>query len=195
MKERAYAVYNAPEYDDWLEEQSAKSQVQVRQRISHIQDDGYFGDHKNVDDEVWELRWKNGRRIYYACILDKKILLLLGGNKNGQDKDIRQAKKSSISTFPLSKGSKMKLKKDTGIRNSNPTKELLDEELIGRAIWECLKNGDSEGVIEVISIYLEAANKAQIAKASAIARSTMYHTLKSKNPTVKTLAKLVHACV
>ncbi|NGX61581.1 MAG: hypothetical protein K940chlam9_01068 [Chlamydiae bacterium] len=42
--------------------------------------------------EVWELRWKNGRRIYFSFIPEKKILLLLGGNKNGQDKDIRKAK-------------------------------------------------------------------------------------------------------
>lgn len=89
----------------------------------------------------------------------------------------------------------MKLRKDTGVRVSNPREELLDEELIGRAIWECLKNGDSEGVVEVVSIYLEAVNKTQIARESDMARSTMYHILKSKNPTVKTLAKLVHACV
>jgi DNA-binding phage protein len=89
----------------------------------------------------------------------------------------------------------MKLKKGTGIRLSNPREELLNEELIGRAIWECLKSGDSEGVIEVIRTYLEAVNKTQIAKEHDMARSTMYHTLKSKNPTVKTLAKLVHACI
>src|SRR3990167_3678897 len=73
---------------------------------------------------------------------------------------------------------RMKLKKGTGIRKSDPTEELLNEELIGRAIWECLKNGDSEGVVEVIRIYLEAVNKTQIAKESEMARSTMYHTLK-----------------
>jgi DNA-binding phage protein len=89
----------------------------------------------------------------------------------------------------------VKLKRNTGIRLSNTTEELLNEELIGRAIWECLKNGDSEGVIEVISIYLEAVNKTQVAKESEMARSTMYHTLKNKNPTVKTLAKLIQACV
>lgn len=82
-----------------------------------------------------------------------------------------------------------------GIRESNPREELLDEALIGQAVWECLKNGDSEGVIEVIQIYLNAVNKTQIAKESSMARSTMYHTLKSKNPTVKTLAKLIHACI
>lgn len=91
MKE--YTIYNTPEYDEWLDEQSVKSQVQIRVRVSHIQDDGYFGDHKDVNDDVWELKWKNGRRVYYSYIPEKKILLLLGGNKNGQDKDIRQAKK------------------------------------------------------------------------------------------------------
>ncbi len=93
MKKHLYTIYNTPEYDEWLDKQPAKSQVQIRQRISHIQDDGYFGDHKDVEDNVWELKWKNGRRIYYAYIPEKKILLLLGGNKNGQDKDIHQAKK------------------------------------------------------------------------------------------------------
>jgi DNA-binding phage protein len=88
----------------------------------------------------------------------------------------------------------MKLKKDTGIRRSNPREELLNDDLIGRAIWECLKEGDSEGMIEVIRIYLEAINKTQLAKEHDMARSTLYHALKSKNPTVKTLAKLVHAC-
>jgi DNA-binding phage protein len=89
----------------------------------------------------------------------------------------------------------IKLKKNTGIRESNPREELLNEELIGRAVWECLKEGDSEGVIEVIRAYLEAVNKTEIARKSSMARSTMYHTLKGKNPTIKTLAKLVHACI
>ncbi len=89
----------------------------------------------------------------------------------------------------------MKLKRGSGVRESNPTEEILDEELVGHAIWECLKNGDSEGVVEVIQIYLEAANKTELAKESEMARSTMYYTLKSKNPTIKTLARLIHACV
>lgn len=50
----------------------------------------------------------------------------------------------------------MRLKKDTGIRESNPREELLDEELISRAVLECLIEGDFEGVIEVIGAYLKA---------------------------------------
>lgn len=67
----------------------------------------------------------------------------------------------------------MELRKDTGIRKSNPTKELLDEKLISRAIWECLKNEDSDGVIE---IYLEAANKMQVAKETQLICSTYVGT-------------------
>ena len=93
MKEKAYTIYNTPEYDEWLDEQTAKCQVQIRSRVAHIQDEGHFGDHKVVGDGVCELKWKNGRRVYYALIPERQILLLLGGNKNGQDKDIRQAKK------------------------------------------------------------------------------------------------------
>jgi len=93
MSDTAYRIYNTPEYEAWLDEQPAKAQVQIRGRLAHIQDDGYFGDHKDVGDNIWELKWKSGRRIYYANIPERNILLLLGGNKNGQDKDIRQAKK------------------------------------------------------------------------------------------------------
>ncbi|MFN0065127.1 MAG: type II toxin-antitoxin system RelE/ParE family toxin [Chlamydiales bacterium] len=94
MKERAYQIHRVPEFRDWFDEQTEKARVQIDDRLSKIQDEGYFGDHKSVsdDDEILELKWKNGRRIYFAHIPERKILILLGGNKNGQDKDIRKAK-------------------------------------------------------------------------------------------------------
>ena len=36
----------------------------------------------------------------------------------------------------------MKLRNDTGLIEYSPTQELLDEERIARAIWECLKSND-----------------------------------------------------
>jgi putative addiction module killer protein len=93
MKTNQYTIYNTEEYDEWLAEQPLKTQLQVLDRISHIREDGHFGDHKDVEDGVWELKWRNGRRVYYAYIQKENILLLLGGNKNGQSKDIKKAKK------------------------------------------------------------------------------------------------------
>jgi len=86
-------------------------------------------------------------------------------------------------------------KKNTTIDSYDPTKALLDEERIGRAIWECLKNDDPEGVIEVIQIHLEAVNKTKLAEEAKLSKTTLYHALRSKNPTIKTLAKLIHASV
>lgn len=87
-----------------------------------------------------------------------------------------------------------KLKAGLRLKPYDPTKALLDEDRIGRAIWECLKNEDTEGVIEVISIHLAAKNKAHLIEETDIPKTTFYHSLRSKNPTLKTLAKLVHAC-
>ncbi len=86
---------------------------------------------------------------------------------------------------------KQKIKKSAQLKPYNPTEDLLDENFIGKAILECLKNNDPEGVMEVLSVYLKTVNKVKSAQQANIARSTLYHSIKSKNPTIKTLAKLV----
>ncbi|MDX8431158.1 MAG: type II toxin-antitoxin system RelE/ParE family toxin [Candidatus Algichlamydia australiensis] len=91
--DKAGNIYKTEEYDEWFDQQQGKSQFQILKRLSLIQEEGYFGDHKDLREGVWELRWKNGRRVYYAYIPEKDLLLLLGGNKNGQSKDIKKAKK------------------------------------------------------------------------------------------------------
>jgi putative addiction module killer protein len=93
MAEKYYYFQNATEYDEWFEGETKKSQVQIADRLSNIENEGHFGIHKDLEDGVSELKWGNGRRVYYALIPEKNIILLLGGNKNGQDKDITQAKK------------------------------------------------------------------------------------------------------
>jgi len=100
VDDSSYRIVQTPEYCEWVESESPRSKVQINKRLSSIMFEGYFGDHKSVSfyekgelkNVIWELRWNDGRRIYYAYIPEKKILLLLGGNKNGQDKDISKAK-------------------------------------------------------------------------------------------------------
>jgi putative addiction module killer protein len=88
-----YELLKTPEFEDWLSEQPLKSKLQIEERLLHIVCDEYFGTCKRLTTHVWELKWTNGRRIYYAHLAEYNILLLLGGNKNGQSKDITQAKK------------------------------------------------------------------------------------------------------
>ena len=102
-------------------------------------------------------------------------------------KTSRVQKKSVKSTL------KSRIKKSVDIIAYSPTQELLDEKLISNAIWECLKNNDPDGVIQVLDAYFEAANKESLCRKATLARSTLYHSLKEKNPTLKTLAKLISA--
>lgn len=78
-------------------------------------------------------------------------------------------------------------------KEHNPSAYLTDQENIGKAILECLENNDPEGVMEVISIYLEAVNKTKLSKSNDLHRQTVYSALKHRNPTVKTLAKLMYS--
>lgn len=85
------------------------------------------------------------------------------------------------------------IKKDIGITSFSPTEKLLDTKFIGAAIMECLIENDPDGIIEVIESHLEALNKSNFLREAGIPRSTMYKILKNKNPTIKTLAKIVCA--
>lgn len=87
-------VERTPEFIKWFEKQSEKSQAQIDARLKNIELHNYFGDHKSLGDKLLELRWKNGRRVYYSLILKAELtLVLLGGFKNAQKKDISKARK------------------------------------------------------------------------------------------------------
>jgi putative addiction module killer protein len=88
-----YKLHKTPEFEERLHEQPLKSKLQVEARLLHIACDGHFGTCKHLGNHICELKWANGRRVYYAYLAKFDILLLLGGNKNGQSKDISQAKK------------------------------------------------------------------------------------------------------
>lgn len=90
---------------------------------------------------------------------------------------------------------KLRLKKGIKLAKHDPFKALLDEKLIAQAFWECLKENDPEGAMEILNAHLTALNKVQFAKEAEIPRSTIYHSMKSKNPTLRTVAKLIHCCV
>lgn len=89
----------------------------------------------------------------------------------------------------------LRLKKGVKLTKHDPFKTLLDEKLIAQAFWDCLKENDPEGAMEIIAAHLNALNKVQFAKESEIPRSTVYHSLKSKNPTLRTVAKMIHCSV
>lgn len=84
------------EYIEWYESQRPKDKAQIAKRLANIEIHGHFGEKKDLGDFLSELKWVNGRRVYYSLMEEDQgnlTLLVLGGNKNGQNSDIKKAKK------------------------------------------------------------------------------------------------------
>ena len=80
-------------FDEWLESlRDSAFQRAIDARLTRIRD-GNFGDHKSVGEGVFELRVPKGPglRVYYGLDGDTLVILLGGGDKSTQEKDIRQA--------------------------------------------------------------------------------------------------------
>ncbi len=83
------------EFAEWLSALTLKEQAQIEARLSRIESSGHFGDCKplqGMGQAIYELRWKNGWRVYFYRDTRNSIYLLLGGKKNDQKKDIQRAK-------------------------------------------------------------------------------------------------------
>ena len=67
----------------------------ILRRIARIVATDNFGDHAGVGDGVSELRIDTGPgyRVYYTSRGDEVVLLLCGGDKDSQERDIKRAKK------------------------------------------------------------------------------------------------------
>lgn len=78
---------------EWLESLKDKSvRYRIKERLDRVSL-GNLGDHKSVKDGISELRFTFGAgcRVYYAEEGNKIILLLCGGDKSSQKKDIKKA--------------------------------------------------------------------------------------------------------
>lgn len=79
---------------DWLYSLKDKiARARIRIRIDRVAM-GNFGDHHSVGNGVWELRVSSGPgfRIYYGLEGKKAVVILAGGDKRSQEKDVKLAK-------------------------------------------------------------------------------------------------------
>jgi len=80
-------------FDEWLTQLAdARTQAKIASRINRVAA-GNFGDCKHLGQGVCELRidWGAGYRVYYAMIGRLCALLLCGGDKRRQSRDIDRA--------------------------------------------------------------------------------------------------------
>jgi putative addiction module killer protein len=83
---------NESPYRDWLSSLDKTVRARIQARVMRFES-GNLGDAKPLVDGVWEARlmFGSGYRIYFALDGHTVLLLLLGGDKRTQGKDIRQA--------------------------------------------------------------------------------------------------------
>lgn len=80
-------------FGEWLDGlKDITGRAAIRKRIARVEE-GNFGDHRSVGAGVWEIRihFGPGYRVYYGEDGPKIVLLLCGGDKGAQKRDIRKA--------------------------------------------------------------------------------------------------------
>ena len=94
-----YLVYflKLREYAVWYDAQTVKIRAQIDSRLENIREFGHYGHVKKISAVLFEIKFNNGNRIYFTekVINGKTVILILGGNKNGQGKDIKKAQKAA----------------------------------------------------------------------------------------------------
>jgi putative addiction module killer protein len=89
-------IEKTSEFDKWvtkLKDIRAKSKILFR--IQKLETDEHFGDCMPVGDGISEMRinYAKGYRVYFKEKESRIVILLIGGDKSSQQKDIEKAKK------------------------------------------------------------------------------------------------------
>ncbi|AEL25353.1 type II toxin-antitoxin system RelE/ParE family toxin [Cyclobacterium marinum] len=82
------------EFDKWIRKlKDIRAKAKILFRIQKLETDEHFGDCKPVGDGISEMRinYAKGYRLYFKEKEDKIIILLIGGEKSSQQKDIKKA--------------------------------------------------------------------------------------------------------
>ena len=90
-----FFIEKTKEFDKWLKKlNDIKAKSKILFRIQKLEKDEHFGDCKPVGDGISELRinFAKGYRVYFKEKDGKIIILLIGGVKSSQIKDIEKAK-------------------------------------------------------------------------------------------------------
>jgi putative addiction module killer protein len=83
------------EFDKWLKKlKDIRAKAKILFRIQKLETDKHFGDCKPVGEGISEMRinYGKGYRVYFKQKEHTIVLLLIGGDKSSQKKDIKKAK-------------------------------------------------------------------------------------------------------
>ena len=88
-----YELSATENFDLWLTHLDGSLKKRLASRLAQVEC-GNFGDFKLLGESLFELRFTygGGLRVYYTLRGSTVVLLISGGNKSSQAKDIAKAK-------------------------------------------------------------------------------------------------------
>ncbi len=90
-----YSIEKTHEFERWFRKlRDSRAKAKILFRIQRIEEHGNFGDCEPVGQGISELRihYAKGYRVYLKEYKGRIVLLLNGGDKSTQQKDITKAK-------------------------------------------------------------------------------------------------------
>ena len=90
-----YILEKTAEFHKWLRNlKDLRAKAKILFRLQKIEDDEHFGECELVGNGIRELKinYARGYRVYFKESDGKIILLLVGGDKSTQQRDIEKAK-------------------------------------------------------------------------------------------------------
>ena len=90
-----YFIEKTTEFDKWFRKlNDLRAKAKILFRLQKLETEEHFGDCKPVGNGISELKinYAKGYRVYFKENDGKIIILLIGGDKSTQQKDIEKAK-------------------------------------------------------------------------------------------------------
>ena len=90
-----YFIEKTPEFDKWFKKlNDLRAKAQILLRLQKLEKYEHFGNCGPVGNGIKELKinYAKGYRVYFKEMDGKIIILLIGGDKSTQQKDIEKAK-------------------------------------------------------------------------------------------------------
>ena len=90
-----YFIEKTPEFDKWFKKlNDLRAKAQILLRLQKLEKYEHYGNCGPVGNGIKELKinYAKGYRVYFKEMDGKIIILLIGGDKSTQQKDIEKAK-------------------------------------------------------------------------------------------------------
>lgn len=183
-------IIRSETFSDWLLSlKDSRAKARVLARIDRMKA-GNFGDSEPIGDGLSEARihYGPGYRVYFMQQGEVVVVLLCGGDKNSQSKDIKKQSKS------LRPGERQKMTEQ--FAQWDTAEYLKTEEDMAEYLNACMEEaGDDPAFIaKALGTIARARGMTQVARDAGVSRESLYRALSgSGNPEFGTILKVVKA--